>query len=188
MHVGRVIPPDEFWQRAAALDAQVRELVAVRPAFGLTEWSGSRMIAEWSLGDSTFRSVQYDAADASGQVVVSTSDDTDESALKHVLMNLPSDEPFEERMQRIRQFEVPPATAQTTVMVSGDPARFDIRVVREFTIADTAIGERQVVIHGRGITIQTLHLAEIDDIEPYLDGRRAMIKRARAEHGIVDPD
>lgn len=188
MQTGPMLNPDEFWERVATMDVQLRESFAQRQCFGLDGWTGPRMIAEWALGDSTFRSVQYGQAGEPGQVMVATSEDDVEDPVQHIIGNLPSDEPFEERMNRLRTAQLPAVVERTTISVSGQRVTFDVRSVDKYLVADATVDGQHIVLRAHRIDLDDLQIVPIEDIEPYLDGRNALIRQARAEHGIIDPE
>lgn len=188
MQAGRTLSQDEFWDWIRTMDAQLRRSFSERPCFGLDGWTGARIIAEWALGDSTFRSVQYDRDDESAEVLVATSEDDVEDPLQHVIWNLPSEEPFEERMDRLRASQIPAVSERIELPVSGRLVCFNVRSVDDYLIADATVENRRIVLRARDIRLEALHIERIDDIEPYLDGRNALIRKARAEHGVIDPE
>lgn len=187
MQTGPTLNPDEFWERIETMDVQLRGSFAQRPCFGLDCWTGPRMIAEWALGDSTFRSVQYGQAGEPRQVVVATSEDDIEDPVQHIIWNLPSEEPFEERMNRLRTAQLPVVSERIEVSVSGQHVTFDVRSVDDYLVADATVDGQHIVLRTHGIGLEELNIAPIEDIEPYLEGRNALIRQARAEQGIIDP-
>ncbi|GAA1219606.1 hypothetical protein [Rhodoglobus aureus] len=146
------------------------------------------MIAEWALGDSTFRSVQCDRDGDSTQVVVATSDDDVEDPLQHIIGNLPSEEPFNERLGRLPTSQIPFVFERIEVPVSGQHVSFDVRSVDDYLVADATVEGWHIVLRTRGIVLEELRIARIEDIEPYLEGRNVLIRKVRTEHGIVDPE
>lgn len=58
----------------------------------------------------------------------------------------------------------------------------------DYLVADAAAEGHCIVLCTRGIGLGTLRVARIDDIEPYLEGRNSLIRKARAELGIFDPE
>jgi hypothetical protein len=187
MWAGPMLSPDEFWVRVRAMDERLRESFAERACFGLGSWRGSRMIDEWALGDSTFRSVRYDRDDGTAEVMVATSDGGEDS-LHHVVANLPSDEPFEQRMERMRTSRIPAAIGHAEIAVSRQFVQFALRSVNDYLIADATVEGLHILIRVRGVGLEELRVELIDDVQPYLDGRNAMIRKARADHGIIDPE
>lgn len=181
------LSPDEFWARMREIHSQMRDSFARRASFGLSDWDGSRMLGEWSLGDGTFRSLEYARADASPTVMVATADGDVEDALGHVLMNLPFDDSV--AAPRLMSADRTPAraSAQVSIPVSGQLVNFGVRTVARYTIADAAVGSYQIVIRAQGTELEGLRVDQIDDIEPYLAGRADMIRKMRAEYGILDP-
>jgi hypothetical protein len=170
------------------MDERLRESFAERACFGLDSWRGPRMIDEWALGDSTFRSVRYSQDDGIAEVMVATSDDDGEDPLHHVIANLPSDEPFEKRMERMRTGRIPTAVGQADIAVSGQFVTFAVRSVNDYLIADATVEGRHIVIRAHDAALEELRIEPITDIQPYLDARNAMIRKARADHGIIDPE
>jgi len=170
------------------MDEQLRESFAERACFGLGGWRGSRMIDEWALSGSTFRSVRYSQDDRIAEVMVATSDDDVEDTLRQIIRNLPSDEPFEQRMERVRTSQIPAAVGRADIAVSGRLVPFAVRSVNDYLIADATVNGRHVVVRARGTGLEELRIEPIDDIQPYLDARTAMIRKTRADHGIIDPE
>ena len=61
------------------------------------------------------------------------------------------------------------------------------RSVDDYLVADAIVEGRRIVLRARGIALEGLRIARIEDIEPYLEGRNTLIRKARTEHGIIDP-
>jgi hypothetical protein len=189
MRAGRTLSPDEFWARMRAHDDELRGMFATRPTYALANWSGQRMIDEWSFGDSTFRSVRFDDED-DGQFVVATADERDDEPARHLLLNLPTTDP--ERMtdeaKSLAHFERSqrPADASVLFVVSGAAVAFDAWIGDGYTVAGAFADGVAIAVRTTGTPRDGLALIRIDDIEPYIRGRNDRIRAMRAERGLDD--
>jgi hypothetical protein len=187
MYAGRTLSSDEFWARLRALDADVRELFAVRPTYGLVDWTELCMLDEWSLGDSTYRSLRYDGPDDYHVVVASSNDATDEPA-RHLLLNLPTDdtERFTDETKSLTHYERSrrAATGSASLSVSGAPVVFDIWAEDGYTVAGARVGKIGIGVRTNLDFPGELRLALVDEIEPYIEGRNDRIRALRAARGL----
>jgi hypothetical protein len=188
MYVGRMLTPDEFWARMRANDDALRARFATWPTYALADWTGARMIDEWSLGDGTFRSVRFDSADDL-QIVVATSDDLDSEPARHLLLNLPTadTERLRDEEKSRAHYERSEREANGTVLisVSGIPVRFVTWTEDGYTVAGASHDAVGIAVRTNG-PIEGMSLARVDDIEPYIDGRNDRIRALRAERGLDD--
>ncbi|MDJ0379197.1 hypothetical protein [Cryobacterium sp. PH31-L1] len=91
-------------------------------------------------------------------------------------------------MNRLRTAQLPVLSERIEVSVSGQHVTFDVRSVDDYLVADATVDCQHIVLRTHGIGLEELKIAPIEDIEPYLEGRNALIRQARAEHGIIDPE
>jgi hypothetical protein len=185
MHIAGMLSPGEFWARQSEMDDRVRALFLRRPCFGLVGWSGSRMIDEWSFGSGSLRSLRFDLADAT-QVVVATSDSGEEGPAQHLLLNLPTGgtghPDDEDRLNAHFDNARRPPSGSITIPVAGVPVDFDTWTSERFTVAGATIGDLSVALRWNGPLSPGLEL--VQDVEPYLDGRRNHIRSLRRGHDL----
>lgn len=169
MHFGGRLTPEQFWQHMSDLDAGIRAAFPSFPVYGLPAWPASRMLAEWGYSNDvlTTAGLLYGDPDSSYVHVRTTIGNTlDEALSAHatVLGDLPPGEPASQWT--------------TTVPVDGEPVEFTTWSAADRFIA---AAPTRVVLEWRGVDPATFALARIDDLEPYLEGRHAYIRRLRGE-------
>jgi hypothetical protein len=91
-------------------------------------------------------------------------------------------------MERMRTSRIPAAIGHAEIAVSRQFVQFALRSVNDYLIADATVEGLHILIRVRGVGLEELRVELIDDVQPYLDGRNAMIRKARADHGIIDPE
>jgi hypothetical protein len=181
-----MLSPDEFWQRQTALDQQVRESFPRWLTYGLSDWGGTAMLGEWPLGDGTFRSIRYDDGPDTTVVVASAEGDIDQ-AVEHLLMNLPgprepgSGAPVAEPENRQRTL-----ADAVAIAVPGAAIEFAGWHSGGFTVVGAAVGAVEIAVCWRGVDAALLSIDLVSDVEPYLDGRREVIRAARRKYGIEE--
>jgi hypothetical protein len=146
------------------------------------------MIDEWSLGDSTYRSLRFDGAEGL-QVVVATSNDAASEPARHLLLNLPTTDTgrFTDDLKSRAHYERSEreATGAATLSVSGNPAQFDTWTEDGYTVAGARVDGVALALRTNG-RLDGLSFVFIDDIEPYLRGRNDRIGAMRAVRGLDD--
>jgi hypothetical protein len=182
MYKGRMLTPEEFWARMTEQDAQLRDSFAARVTYGLDGWPASVTLAEWALGDGTMRSLRYDDGPEVTVVVAAASG---EDVVDHLLMNLPGPRDLRLDTSTPRpEHRQPTAADPATISVQGAPVLFTGWRSGGFLVLGAAANGVDLAVCVRGIDPARLRITTIGDIEPYLDGRRELIRSARRKHGF----
>lgn len=183
MHFAGRLTPEQFWARMSALEDQIRAQAHLLPLYGLAEWPGPRMVGDWGSvnGELTTVGLSHGEPDNGPrvQVMVDTRD--------------PSDPVIERRMSAVDHGldratvmaaldqAGSPATGTVTITVDGNPEVFDHWVDGPTWYAARRHHEHALVIEARDVSPADVALVRVDDIEPYLAGRRALLRRRRGE-------
>lgn len=177
------LTPEQFWARMSAMEDELRAQAHQLPWYGLAQWQGPRMVAEWGSADGELTSIglSYGELDSGPRVQVMVDN------------RPPGDLVIERRMSAVgHELDRPavlaaldaagsPATGTVTISVDGNPEVFDHWVDGSTWYAARQHHEHALVIEARDVSPDDVALVRVDDIEPYLAGRRAELRRLRGE-------
>lgn len=175
---------EEFWAHMAQLDDQMRASAQVMPLYGVADWTELIMTGEWSWEDGRLATVGLVHGDPLGRgpyihVRTTTRDPavvvSNHRAAAHD--HLRDRDDFLELRQRLA------ATPTTGVEIAVDGwlehfNRWDDDAIWYATARHGGYG---VVIEARDLTPNLINLVRVEDIEPYLAGRRAYVRALRGE-------
>ena len=173
--------PEEFWAREEALYTEIRQSFVRRGCYGLADWVGPVSIMGWSMGGSTSRSLLYGAVDSARQVQVLT---TDEDPIPEIWKMRSSLEPGpkdrQEALQLHRRTDTQPDD-QAEIVVGRERIVFQTWTFDDYFWAAGRVADQGIALQIRGNILPEIFLKEIRDIEPFLEGRRVLLERMRAE-------
>lgn len=177
---------EEFWARASEMDDRVRNAFTGLsfPCLGLAEWPGTVMLGnwEWRNGELTFVGLMHGAVEAGqpGVHVLTTSDDPYLLARAGHISGRAAPRTKEEFEQRLRE---PRSSGDAVTKMRLNSAEVDVEVrpTADGWVAVAALQGYGVVVQGHGLPVEQIALAQVSDIEPYIQGRREEIARRRGE-------
>ncbi|MEY9864068.1 hypothetical protein ABH935_009722 [Catenulispora sp. GAS73] len=186
MKITGKLSPQEFWARMDEGDARVRAESGALPLFGVADWTGPRMTGDWGWVNDRLTSAGLAHGDRQGTGafihVKTTTDDPTEAALGHRMgAHLPLTDP--EQFPTLRnRLRTDPGTP-TTVTIDDEPHDFHQWSAPDGTwLAAGHHGETALIIEASAaVDITQLRLIRVTDIEPYIAGRRAHLRRLRGE-------
>lgn len=187
MHFGGRLTPEEFWARFDAQDAEIRAEADQLPWYGLADWSGQLRLG-WGRIDGRLVTVdlgyeQGDPADeqTSRVRVLISAEDPDDVIANLRLNGALSNSSTEDDTLAAMQLSMSPPIGTVRISVDGRPEEFDHWVDGINWYAARPHENRTLAIAARHVRPDELSVVRVHDIEPYLAGRRASLRRRRGE-------
>lgn len=178
------LTPEEFWARMARLDDQMRASAHVMPLYGVADWTGLIMTGDWLWQNDRLTTVGLVHGEQFGSgpyVHVRTTIDDPAAVVTNLRMSAqlrPSDR---DQFLELRERLAATPTTGVEIAVDGRLEPFTRCDDGAFWYAATRHGGYGVVIEARDLTPGQINLVGVEDIEPYLAGRRAYIRALRGE-------
>lgn len=177
--------PQEFWARIDEGEARVRAEAGALPLFGVDGWTGPRMTGDWSWENNRLVSAGLAHGDRQGggafiQVLTTSDDPTQAVASRRMATRMPTIEP-DQLPTVLGELHADPGTP-ALVTIEDEPREFRQWSDKSGWLAAGRHGEAGLVIEASvSVDITQLRLARVTDIEPYIAGRRARLRRLRGE-------
>ena len=177
------LTPDEFWRRVESGEEQVRAGASSIPTYGLSGWGGPIMIGdwEWENKELILAGLAHGTPDADSCVeVVTTVHDPRRQAVRSMERAIgltPIDADYERRHRAIQDV----TGGEVQIRVDGRATTFTTWGGRERWWAAGTVDGLGVVLETRRYPLEQVDLVRIDDVEPYLAGRREYIRLCRGE-------
>jgi hypothetical protein len=207
MQFGRQLTPEEFWAHVDETDARLRSTFTPIGAFGLARWRGFSMVTEWDYGGHnrvlSFARTMPATIPPEPAPEFTADDDLDRPPAS------PIADPFDVHVhwrvgesravvERLRQREsalqsrnnawyrpVSPVEQLpdriVDLKVDGRREPFEVWVRGAVWWAATTLGGRTLAVAARDVPFQDVAFVRVGDVEPYLEGRRAWLRRLRGE-------
>jgi len=188
MRITGKLSPQEFWERIDEGEARVRAEAGALSLFGVNGWTGPRETGDWEWVNDQLASagLAHGARQGGGafiQVKTTTEDPTEAVIGRRMAALMSATEPqdFPTLRSRLR------ADTGASVLVTIDDEPCEFRQWRDADdnggwVAASRHGEAGLVIEASAdVDITQLRLVRVTDIEPYIAGRRARLRRARGE-------
>jgi hypothetical protein len=185
MRVTRKLGPQELWARIDEGDARIRAEARVVPLFGLDGWTGSRMTGDWGWENDRLVVAGLEHGDRQGGGlwvhVQTTSGDPEQVAFDHRMsVQLAATRP--DRYPAVRDRLAADPGTRVVVTVENTPCEFRLWRDDAGWTAAARHGDAGLVVEGPAAAdITQVRLVRVTDIEPYIAGRRAWLRRARGE-------
>lgn len=175
------LSPEQFWAHVTELDDRVRAVADVLPCYGLAGWTGPRMYGDWSFEDGRLVTAGLAhgwLADGLRVQVLSTLRDslTLVSTLRAQSRGIPRSR--EEAVQRQREMHTGPAE-HATVVVEASPVPFRLWRDGDLWWAAGVHAGHDLVLEAQGVDVGEVELTRVHDLEPYIAGRRALLRDMR---------
>jgi len=182
MHFAGKLSPAQFWAHVAQMEDTIRAGFGAFPVYALAAWSGPRMLAEWGSENDvlTTAGLLFGDPDSSYAHVQTTRTDPFEVALTaRFAAGGPPTSGEDVRNRRHALSEAP--TTTRTIRVDDVPVEFTCWDTTGTWYAAAAHGPLGLVLDSKHLDPATFALTRLDDIEPYLAGRRAHLRLRRGE-------
>jgi hypothetical protein len=180
------LSPEDFWRHLAAGDERVRAAAHLLPLYGIAGWDGPLMTGGWQWSDGELESagLSHGTPNESSLQVVTTSGDP--ARIAHTLRMTGERERFgppgsDADLGAMRDRLAATPDRSMTVSVAGQTVDFTRWDGTLRWHAAAAFGEHGLVLEGRNLDPPALRLERVTDVEPYLAGRSAYIRRLRGE-------
>jgi hypothetical protein len=184
MHYRGRLLPDAFWAHYAQTEERIRSTAAVLPCYGLVGWVGLTMIGDWEWENDVLVTVglAHGAPDGDGptlHVHTTTRDPAaDVASLRMAAAGRPRD--ADDMRRRRRELDAA-GGGPWTLAVNATPVAFTVWTEADRWWAAGHYDGFGLVLEGRRLPVSEVALARVDDIEPYLVGRRAHVRALRGE-------
>ena len=181
------LTPEEFWQRIADRERQIRESAAILPLYGSADrLPQPAMLGNWEWQNGHLMKAGVTYGDPLGEgPLLHVQSTTRPPAEKVALARMASFGPSRDRENAVNQWRAAQDPTSETLDISIDDSarRFDLwRDGDQWWAAGEHAGHG-VMIDARRLPPQPLTLIRIHDLEPYLVERRSDLRARRGEHG-----
>jgi hypothetical protein len=187
MHFGGRLTPEEFWARFDAQHDEIRADADQLPWYGLADWPG-RLGLGWGRIDGRLVTVDlaYEQGDPDDEQtprvrVLISAEDRDNVIANLRLNGALSTSPTEEDTLAAMELSMSPPIGTVSISVDGRPEEFDHWIDGINWYAARSHENRTMAIAVRHIGPDELSVVRVHDIEPYLAGQRATLRRMRGE-------
>jgi hypothetical protein len=179
------LSPQEFWARIDQGDARVRASLGVLPLFGVDRWTGPRMTGDWEWENDRLVKVGlvHGDRDRDGPFVHVQAVSGNPAEVAVGLRMRESSHPIgaEEFWTSRDRLAADPGT-QIVVDVDGEPCEFRYWTGDAGWVAAAQHGDTGLLIEASAATdVAQVRLVRVTDIEPYIAGRHARLRRLRGE-------
>jgi hypothetical protein len=163
------LSPDQFWTHYGEVEARVRASAARLPCYGVAGWSGPKTLGHWGWERDQLVTcgLTHGALDGSGPMVS-----------VRTTVHDPRREVSFLRLARGIESE---AGEQLDVLVDGASVAFSVWRGPGGWYAAGNRHDVGLVLEGRDVSLEQVHLVRVDDLEPYLSGSRAHLLEHRGE-------
>lgn len=181
------LTPEEFWQRITDSERQIRESAAILPLYGTADrLPQPAMLGNWEWQNGHLMKAGVSYGDPLGEgPLLHVQSTTRPTAEEVALARMASFGPSQDRENDVNRWRsAQDRTSETLDMsIDGSTVRFDLwRDGDQWWAAGEHAGHG-VMIEARRLPPQPLALIRIDDLEPYLTGRRSYLRARRGERG-----
>jgi hypothetical protein len=188
MHMGGRLTPEQFWARFDARENEIRAEVELLPCHGLANWPGWLMLGDWSRRDGELISAGLVHGhgeltdDNTPRVHVVVGSEAPQDVVGQRLFNaaLSRDPGEKDVVEAMRHADAAP-TGTVSISVDGRPEAFDHWVHEQTWFAARHHDGHTLAVEARHVSPDELNIVRVHDIEPYLAGRRASLRRMRGE-------
>lgn len=188
MHMGGRLTPEQFWARFDELENEIRAVAELLPWHGLADWPGWLMLGDWSRQDGELISAgllhgQGEPTDEdTSRVHVLVGSEAPGDVIGQRLFNaaLPRDPGEKDVVEAMRRADAAP-TGTVLISIDGQPEVFEHWVHEPTWFAARRHNGHTLAVEARHVSPDELNIVRVHDIEPYLTGRRASLRRMRGE-------
>lgn len=164
---------EEFAALIAEQADRIRATFGHLPVWAVEDWTGGRLVSEWIFeGGPHCLSFAPSSARLDGAPSVTTRTSLGEP--RHDIAGLLG------REAPVRPIELlPPPSRIAEIEVDGAREPFEVWEAPGVTRAAASVRGHALTLECRGLVLDELVLTEVDDIEPFVEGRLAMIAASR---------
>ncbi|MGC9667411.1 hypothetical protein ACNTMW_12750 [Planosporangium sp. 12N6] len=178
------LTPEQFWARMAQIDDQIRASAHVMPLYGAADLTESIMTGDWHWQNDRLTTAGLIHGEQSGSgpyVHVRITTDDPAAVVSDLRMRSHSDPRDKDPFLKLRERLASTPTTGVEIAINGRLEPFNRWDDGAGWYAATRHGGYGVVIEARELTPDQINLVRVEDIEPYLAGRRAYIRALRSE-------
>lgn len=178
------LSPEEFWARMAQLDDQMRASAHVMPLYGVPDRTELIMTGGWLWQNDRLTTVGLVHGEQFGSgpyVHVRTTIDDPASVVSNLRMAAHARPRDNDQFPELRERLAATPTTAVEIAVDGRLEPFNRCDDSAFWYAAARHDGYGVVIEVRDLAPDQINLVRVEDIEPYLAGRRAYVRALRGE-------
>ncbi|MGF0311908.1 hypothetical protein [Rhodococcus sp. IEGM1428] len=181
MQVSGRLSPEEFWEQMNRIEGRVLSGARQVRVFGLKEWVGPIMIGDWEWVDDRLSSAGLVHGTAHGDVSVQINTVVGDPrrevvrAIERATGISPGEPDYENLHQAV---EDAPGDA-VSILADGVSSEFTQWGGVDRWWAAGVVDDVALFLEGRNYPVHSVHLNEIDDVQPYLDGLREYVRTVR---------
>lgn len=183
MQISSRMSPDDFWRQVEKTHDHVRSSVDSTRLFGLAGWDGPAMVGDWEWEDQVLKraGLAFGGPDDDVSVhVVTVGDDPRRDVVRALSRSTglrTGDPGYEYKSESIRKSR----GESVWLTVDGVGVEFEMWGGPSHWWAAGHIDSARVTIESRNYAVDRVHLVEVRDIDPFLEGRRQYLQAARGE-------
>ncbi|QHC69502.1 hypothetical protein [Rathayibacter sp. VKM Ac-2801] len=168
MHYGGRLDEAEYSAHLAEWAARVRSSFGDLPVWGVSDWSGRRLLGEWifSGGPHGLSFLRADAVRGGAGPSVETRTTLGDPRQDVALLCGREESPS----SFVRPEALPAPTRIAEIEVDGEQEPFEVWEGDGAVRAAASVRGHVLTLECRGVELERLALAEVDDIEPFVAG------------------
>ena len=172
---GGLTPEELDEQIVRSLDG-VRESAGSMPVFGVVGWTGALSLGEWIYEGGPHSLLHGDPDTHGASVQVQTTSEPARSAVFQLRRDFDGPWEGDQYSARFDAYDVPPDRL-VEVLVGSTPVQFEVWSAGDVSWAAGTLGRFGLAVEARSYPVDDLALEAVDDLEPYIAGRLAWLRR-----------
>lgn len=185
MHTTGHLEPDDFWAVVERGEARIRAAAGELPLFGVTGWTGPLRLGDWEWEDARLTRAGLAFGEPRGlgphvHVQVSRNDPVEVVHNLRLGRITPGPDDAVSYLSQRRRIAAEPAIA-VRMPVDGTLTDFALWDDGVYWYAAARLDGYGLIVEARSIAPDGLELLRVDDVEPYLAGRRTDLRARRWE-------
>ena len=170
------LTPEELDERIVRSLDGVRESAGSMPVFGVVGWTGDVSLGEWIYEGGPHSLLHGDPDGHGASVQVQTTTGPARTAVHELRRRFDGPWEGDQYSARFDAYEVPPDRI-AEVRIDATPVQFEVWEADDVSWAAGTMGGFGVAVEARSVRVDDLDLVTVSDLEPYIAGRLAWLRR-----------
>jgi hypothetical protein len=170
------LTPEELDEEIVRSLDGVRESAGSMPVFGVVGWTGAVSLGEWIYEGGPHSLLHGEPEGHGTSVQVQTTAGRARDAVFQLRREFDGPWEGDQYTARFDAYDVPPDRI-VEVLVDATPVQFDVWSVGDVTWAAGSLGRFGLALEARSYPVDDLALEAVTDLEPYIAGRLAWLRR-----------